>query len=561
MSLIFRVLLCAMTLGWLGHVPPSAAQAGLVGRTLPVCIARAEPGMTARRLFAEPGRFDCHSTQASYGSGDYWILSAPVADPLSRTEAVPVRYASLWQRHATMYVRYADGAIHRRIIDDVAQAGSIQLGAIVEQRTVPRGVPVDRILWHVEGSANVRGVLVGARVATEEESSRSNVLMAALYSGFLGLCLALLVHNLTLWFALRHRFQLAYVAMVASLMFYGLSSSGALAWLIGGIPNTARLRFNYLTLGLSAAAALVFARSFFERRVFAGWVGRLATFAAGGVVAAATLYALAAPFNVRLLDRLFALSFVPVMICVPAILWRAWDRRSDFLWLFALGWASPVLFGCLRLANSLLPIHWSFWLDNSTLIAMTVEALMSSAAIAYRVRLLARERDEARVEEIAARVLADTDPLTGLLNRRAFLAEAIGREGPQALYVIDIDRFKLVNETLGHDGGDEVLRLFARTLRRFTPANALIARMGGEEFAIVTDAMEPIDPDRLLARLRATRMPFDLTVTASIGSCTGPLNTDVDWKRLYHNADRALFDAKAAGRDRAREGLPVPLAA
>ena len=55
------------------------------------------------------------------------------------------------------------------------------------------------------------------------------------------------------------------------------------------------------------------------------------------------------------------------------------------------------------------------------MMAMAVEALLSSLAIAYRIRLLSRERDEAREQEIAARLLADTDPLTGLLNRRAFL--------------------------------------------------------------------------------------------------------------------------------------------
>ena len=64
----------------------------------------------------------------------------------------------------------------------------------------------------------------------------------------------------------------------------------------------------------------------------------------------------------------------------------------------------------------------SLLVDNSTVIAMAIEALLSSTAIAYRILLLSRERDAAREQEIAARLLADTDPLTGLLNRRAFLA-------------------------------------------------------------------------------------------------------------------------------------------
>ncbi|MDQ9783052.1 GGDEF domain-containing protein, partial [Serratia marcescens] len=140
----------------------------------------------------------------------------------------------------------------------------------------------------------------------------------------------------------------------------------------------------------------------------------------------------------------------------------------------------------------------------------------------------------------------DTDPLTGLFNRRAFLRHAIGREGDQILLLADIDHFKRVNETIGHDGGDEVLRVFARTLRLSVPPEALVARIGGEEFAIVTPAGLAVEAEDILARLRAARMPYDLSVTASIGTCTGPLARETDWKALYRGADRALFEAKAA---------------
>jgi len=122
----------------------------------------------------------------------------------------------------------------------------------------------------------------------------------------------------------------------------------------------------------------------------------------------------------------------------------------------------------------------------------------------------------------------------------------------QTLLILDLDHFKQVNDTLGHDGGDEVLRVVARTLRGIAPTNALIARFGGEEFAIVTAMGEPVDANTILTRLRATRMPFDLRVTASIGAATGPLASESDWKSLYRAADTALFSAKSAGRDRVR---------
>ena len=270
------------------------------------------------------------------------------------------------------------------------------------------------------------------------------------------------------------------------------------------------------------------------------------------MLGSALLYDSLAPWHARELDRLYATSFVVLLGTAAPILWRAWRLRSNYLWLFAIAWAGPITLACSRIGNSFGLIPYSFFVDNSTLLAMALEALTSSLAIAYRIRLLSRERDEAREQEIAARLLADTDPLTGLLNRRAFLTEAIGRQGEQTLMVQDNDHFKQVNETNAHDGGDEVLRLVARALRQVMPPGALVARLGGEEFACLCAAPCGVSPGAVLDRLRTERMPFDLIVTASIGACTGPLAREVDWKALYRQADRALFAAKAAGRDRVR---------
>ncbi|HZI82321.1 MAG TPA: diguanylate cyclase, partial [Casimicrobiaceae bacterium] len=340
--------------------------------------------------------------------------------------------------------------------------------------------------------------------------------------------------------------------MVAALMGYAISSSGALAWMLPDMLNNDRLRINYLLLAISAASAVAFARSFFEEQVFSGWLRVASRIAMVAVLTPATLFALFAPHAIWALDKLYAVTFCGLIAIVIPILWRAWRMRSNYLWMFALGWAAPIALACVRILNNFHLIPWSFWLDNSTLVSMTIEALLSSVAIAYRIHLLSRERDEARIQEAAQRLLADTDPLTGLLNRRSFLREAIGRDGMHTLLVTDIDHFKRVNDTLGHDGGDEVLRLFARALRAAAPPGALVARLGGEEFAILTTEEAKLDANTVLARLRAQRMPFDLTVTASIGLCTGPLATEGHWKLLYGLADRALFDAKSDGRDRAR---------
>lgn len=521
------------------------------------CVAPVRVGQDVKDLFAGRIALDCKTHQARFGPGDYWVLS----EPLSVTGNQTLRSSSVWQNARTVYALYGNGQIFAQRTDSRAASASLQLGAIFLDRLDAHSTPLVRLAWRIEGSGNVRGIIVGPRLATTGESGWENVYLAAIYAAFGGLGLALIVHHLALWVAMKHRFQLAYCIMVALLIFYAFTTSGAIAWVFPGIDNNDRLRLNYAGLGITAAAALAFARTFFEDEVFAGWVGRACTIVAVIDVTAACAYAAFAPWQIFYLDRAYALGFLLLVLFVPVFLARAWVVRSNYLWLFALAWAAPLLFASLRVANNFNIIAWNFWIDNSTVLSMTVEALLSSVGISYRIRLLSQERDEARLQEMAARRLADTDSLTGLLNRRAFLNQAIGREGDQRLMLLDIDHFKLVNETIGHDGGDEVLRLVARTLRTATPCDALVSRLGGEEFAIILPGSNSLDVDDILARLRSTRMPFDLRVTASIGQCRGSLASEADWKQLYRHADKALFDAKNDGRDRARTGALLLAAA
>lgn len=529
---------------------PATAQTGVAGSPIEVCVLRDTGGMSPALLIKHPERFDCTIDQHKLGPGDFWVISKDIGAHWH--EPLNARIASLWQEKLSLHVLYADGWMTSSSTDARGTTPLIQLGALVEQPLPQRSAAPVRLLWHVEGSANVRGVVLGPRLSTVSESERANLTMAGIYAGFGGLCVALIIYNLALWGALRHRFQLYYCAMVAALLAYAFSSSGVLAWAAPEMANNDRLRINYLLLGITGATALVFARSFFEERVFAGWLGKYTAGVAAAMAGVGLLFFLTAPFSVRVADTVFTCVFLGLATVVGPTLWAAWRRRSNYLWLFAVGWGAPILTAILRTLVGLHVLPWNFWLDNSTVLSMVVEALMSSLAIAYRIMLLRDERDSAIEREVMARRLADTDPLTGLLNRRAFLDRAIGRPGEQQLLIADLDHFKGVNETLGHDGGDEVLRLFARLLRTQIPASALVSRIGGEEFAILSHAGEAVEPEALLAKLRATRMPFDLLVTASIGACKGPLTSDVEWKALYRGADMALFEAKSAGRDRAR---------
>ena len=161
--------------------------------------------------------------------------------------------------------------------------------------------------------------------------------------------------------------------------------------------------------------------------------------------------------------------------------------------------------------------------------------------------------------------MAITDGLTGLHNRRymeshlgTLVDQASMRGKPLAVLVLDIDYFKAVNDTWGHDAGDEVLREFAQRLRKSVRGIDLVCRLGGEEFVVVmpdTDAgVASIVAERI--RNRVAGEPFAIhkgaraiDVTVSIGMAQR-LGGDTDADTILKRADQALYRAKRDGRNR-----------
>lgn len=156
---------------------------------------------------------------------------------------------------------------------------------------------------------------------------------------------------------------------------------------------------------------------------------------------------------------------------------------------------------------------------------------------------------------------AERDPLTGIANRAVFddrIADAAARGQRVALCLVDIDRFKAVNDTHGHGAGDEVLRRVAGRLQEAARRGDLVARVGGEEFAwlmpatSLEDAVRAADRARML--IAGTTIDPVGTVTVSAGIAAAD-SGDWDPMDLFRTSDRALYAAKRSGRDRV-VGLP-----
>ncbi|GAA4978463.1 hypothetical protein GCM10023225_18860 [Kineococcus glutinatus] len=182
---------------------------------------------------------------------------------------------------------------------------------------------------------------------------------------------------------------------------------------------------------------------------------------------------------------------------------------------------------------------------------------LTLALVALAVTWL-RARVDGLLEEL--RRQATVDPLTGVLNRnglaqvgQGWRAEhgAAGRD--VALVLVDVDHFKRVNDTAGHQVGDEVLRRLGALLLREVPAGAVVARLGGEEFLVVVPGVDLAGGAAVAEALRRAVAAVGgrdglPRFTVSAGVAAGRVVDDVD--ELYRRADEALYRAKRNGRDR-----------
>ncbi|WHY86092.1 GGDEF domain-containing protein [Neobacillus novalis] len=210
--------------------------------------------------------------------------------------------------------------------------------------------------------------------------------------------------------------------------------------------------------------------------------------------------------------------------------------------------------------------HWeaSFLRKDGSLldVEVSVSPLRDAAGTVNGFAAITRDISEKMQYEQKLRELAFYDPLTGADNRRSFylrLAATIETAKDDnlrfALLYLDCDRFKSVNDTMGHDVGDELLQQFVGRIQGLLPQTASLFRLGGDEFAIIyaepsSDEEIASLADRLLAELRVNWSIQDhsFATTCSIGISLYP-DDGTSQSALITAADHALYEAKAAGRD------------
>lgn len=352
---------------------------------------------------------------------------------------------------------------------------------------------------------------------------------------------------LIVWVRLRRTYVLliavCYVAIGCAFLFQGFGFGL-------GLP-TARFVSNICFF----AGILLAAIAVLQRRGIAIPGMAFAVSTAAGVIGLAWFMFFEPHFEARV--HVVSYSIAAICLIVALRLHRA--GRGDFLdetmkWLACLRGITLIgkpflvsaLGSLLELAGTSAESSYWLWTSLTSLIFSLLFALVLFARVASDV-----------IAEIS--VESRTDALSGLLNRRGFEegceAALSGGKLPVCLVLADLDRFKSINDTHGHDSGDAVIRSFGRLIARYARRNAIAGRIGGEEFAILLPGSTPVAARLLAESLRSALAAGPLegvpasvgTVTCSfgIGTASGPARLDP----LYREADKALLRAKQRGRN------------
>jgi diguanylate cyclase (GGDEF)-like protein len=192
--------------------------------------------------------------------------------------------------------------------------------------------------------------------------------------------------------------------------------------------------------------------------------------------------------------------------------------------------------------------------------ALLLILAIAIGAVSIFIVMLSRRIKANRDQEAKIRHLATHDPLTGLLNRAAFeaildrrLADAGGQANQIAVLYLDLDRFKPINDTLGHQAGDRVICGVGERIKALLPPHSALCRIGGDEFNVLIPYDDVADVERLAtAIVEAIQAPFDIDgqtafVGISVGVAIAPQHGR-ERTELTRKADVALYSAKASGR-------------
>lgn len=365
-----------------------------------------------------------------------------------------------------------------------------------------------------------------------------------------GILLTLMAYNIALAWGLRDRTALFYVLSCAAAFLTLATYNGHTARYVWPDAPWWIERSYVLAPGLWISASALFAGSFLGGR---GRFLRLNVTVWGLVLAGVAVFVLGLVDQMGMGQTLMEWASLLGVLLMASVAYSRWRRGYQP----ALWYLGGQLAFFAAVCSTVL-VNWG-WLDapfllaNGLQIGVALEMLVFAMALSERVALLQQQQMALRIETEQWARVATTDPLTGLLNRHGLSLKAqqiLSQPGRHALMLIDLDRFKPINDTYGHEAGDKVLVELGHRMRTLVREQDVVARLGGDEFVVLlAQSSAHAEQEALAWRLvHALAQPVlletgQVQLGGSVGvACTEQMGSLL--KDLIHAADQAMYRAK-----------------
>ena len=418
--------------------------------------------------------------------------------------------------------------------------------------------PPLQVLVRIEGLAHAASLETLELSADRPDRHQGHVVSLLLIALLVGMLAMPIVFDALFWRVLRDRFIAWHAVMTACFIALIAFRSGIVNEVVALDVATWRVA-TIMTFGTAIATCLMFTRHFIEEDKLDPRLARALVWAAPWALVVSALQTWRPEWMLLGDLPLHALALAPVLMLWLGTICAALARGSRAATFQLIGWIPLTLAFIIQLGTELIPGVRAEQALELFYLGMLCEATVTALGVTDRFLSLRRERDSARKMAAALGSLVERDPLTGLINRRGLEDRFVQlqADGFATFALLDLDRFKDINDTFGHRVGDDVLRSVAAVLTSEKGRDAIAVRMGGEEFLLLLrgrDQAERAERIRRAISLRVARevTEIDRMVTASMGviEAPGEFAHPFAFADLYARADKLLYEAKEAGRNR-----------
>jgi len=520
-------------------------------------LAETGPRLSAQQALAAAqagqfGRPDGAKGALGLRQGAVWLrIPLQVASQDDGEWVLELDYPPL--NHIEVYLLYQGQILQQAALGNLLPRATRPLAS--RNHALPLSLPPGRgseLLLRVQTQGAMTVPITLAKPAAYQSHALSEQLLQGLLNG---LGLALLVYSLAQWLSLREPLFAKYALLITGSLLFSLLQFGTGAQFLW--PDSIWMEQH--AGGLSALIAACGSYLFIEQALQGSSL--LFRRLMWGGAALTQLSALVFAFDlidVRVITVIIStLGLAPAVMGLPGALRRA-RQRDAIGWCLLLAWLVYLLTTAVAIGVIKGRLDANFWTLHAFQFGASFDMLMFMRVLGLRTAAIKQAAAEARHERDLLHALAHTDALTGLANRRGLqlrMDELLARRRPEhqlALFLLDLNGFKQVNDRHGHETGDALLVAVARRLQAKLHPGDLVARLGGDEFVVVcAELSQPRQAEALGERLlEAFSSPFQIgTLSCELGMALGQALAPQDGgglPELLAHADAAMYRGKRA---------------